>query len=448
MLYGLRDIPVLLRTPTGRAQLRLSVWLMLWPLLNPLAALYRRLVVSRTRIVAVVGSFGKTTTTATVSSVLLDRLPRTEDNFLSRLAEAIFRILPGDRHAVMEVGIARRGEMVRYRRLIRPDVVVVTAIGTDHLKWFGSMRGIRDEKVRMIHALGPGGVAVLNGDDPNVLWMRDQTRGRVITYGFGEQNDVRATDLSMADWPDGTPFTLHAAGERRRVRFHLIGRTMVYAALSAVAVALAEGLSLERILRRLERVQPIPRRMEPIRLASGAVVLRDGRKASRWTVEAALDVLADVPARRRIVVLGKIGDAGAAPTPMYRYFGRRLAEVADRAVLLCRQYDDDCAAGAIEAGLPAEAITRVGKDLFEAARVLEDELAEGDVVLIKGGPTQRLERIDLVLAGEPVRCRLVRCRGRGLCCETCDARTRGWNGSLVMGARSKINPVEPELGEA
>ena len=445
MLYRLRHIPVLLRTSTGRGQLRLSLWLALWPVLNPLAALYRRLVVPRTRVVAVVGSFGKTSTTAAVASVLLGRLPRTEENFFTRLAEAILRIRPGDRHAVMEVGISQPGDMIRYRRLIRPDVVVVTAIGLDHMVYFHSQRAIRAEKAQMVRSLAAAGVAVLNGDDPNALWMRDKTGGRVVSYGFGGHNDVRATDVSLADWPDGTAFTLHAAGTTRRVHMRLIGRPMVRAALAAVAVALAEGLSLELILRRLGQIPPIPRRMEPIRLASGAVVLRDCSKGTRETIDAALDVLADVPARRRVVVLGLVGDAGAHPERKHRTVGRRLGGVADRAVLLCQEYDDDCAAGALEAGLPAGAITRLGTNLFQAARVLEAELTEGDVALVTGWGWLRLERIDLLLAGESARCRLAYCSGRGISCQTCPARTQGWPPSLAPGARSKANPLGPEL---
>jgi len=441
-LYRLRHIPALLRTPTGRNQLRLSLWLALWPLLNPVAALYRRLVVNRTRVVAVVGSYGKTTTTAVVSSVLLGRLPRTEDNFLSRLAEGLLRIRPGDGHAVMEVGISQPGEMVRYRRLIRPDVVVVTAVGPDHIVFFPNQQAIRAEKAEMIRSLDAAGVAVLNGDDPNVMWMRDRTRGQVVTYGLGEHNDVRATDISLADWPDGTVFTLHAAGRTRRVRMRLIGQPMVRAALAAVAAGLAEGLPLDLILQRLRRVPPIPRRMEPVRLTSGAVVLRDCSKGTQEAVEAALDALAEIPAKRRIVVLGLIGDAGADPERKHRTIGRRLGRVADRAVLLCQEFDDDCAAGAIEAGLSDDAITRLGKDLFAAVRVLEAELTEGDVALVAGWGWLRLERIDLLLAGEPVRCRLAYCSGRGMSCLACPARKQGWPAPL---APSKPNPLGPML---
>jgi len=114
-------------------------------------------------------------------------------------------------------------------------------------------------------------------------------------------------------------------------------------------------------------------------------------------------------------------------------------------VLLCQQYDDDCAAGTIEAGLPAAAITRLGTNLFEAPRVLEAELTEGDVVLVTGWGWLRLERIDLLLAGEPVRCRLAYCCGRGISCQACPARTQGWPPSLAPGARSKPNPLGPEL---
>ena len=85
----------------------------------------------------------------------------------------------------------------------RPDVAVITAVGSEHHRSLGTLEVTRAEKSWMVQALPAAGVAVLNGDDPNVMWMRQKTRARVVTFGFGAACDVRADDVRL-DWPRGT----------------------------------------------------------------------------------------------------------------------------------------------------------------------------------------------------------------------------------------------------
>jgi UDP-N-acetylmuramoyl-tripeptide--D-alanyl-D-alanine ligase len=101
--------------------------------------------------------------------------------------------------------------------MIRPNVVVVTCIGSEHNRSFKTLEATRKEKSEMVAILPPTGLAVLNGDDPNVMWMRSRTSARIITYGFGKSNDVRAEDVSH-DWPRGMRFTLQTADMTRVVR--------------------------------------------------------------------------------------------------------------------------------------------------------------------------------------------------------------------------------------
>ena len=112
MYYRLRDIPALVRTPLGRMQLVSGTYgFRAWPLLSRLAIVHRRTLARKTRVVAVVGSFGKTTTARAVSvSLGREPHPRVGFNFLGFLADAVLRIRPRDRHAVIEVGIAGPGE--------------------------------------------------------------------------------------------------------------------------------------------------------------------------------------------------------------------------------------------------------------------------------------------------------------------------------------------------
>jgi UDP-N-acetylmuramyl pentapeptide synthase len=185
-------------------------------------------------------------------------------NALTSVASALLRIRRSQRRAVIEVGINLRGQMERYARMIRPDIVVATSVGGEHEIEIGAFEDIRNEKSRMVRALRPSGVAVLNGDDPNVMWMAGQTGARIVTYGFGASCDVRASDLRL-DWPHGSRVRVVAFGDEREVAVRLIGRHLIYPVLAAIAVAHVEGLDLDATLASLQSLSPTPVGCSPSR---------------------------------------------------------------------------------------------------------------------------------------------------------------------------------------
>jgi UDP-N-acetylmuramyl pentapeptide synthase len=394
---------MLLRTPLGRQQFRHGVFYQLWPLLAPIAAAHRATISHSVRIVAVVGSLGKTTTARAVIAALTgDHEPRLAENHQSFVASAVLRMQPRDRHGVVEVGVDRPGQMAAYARLLQPNVAVVTSIASEHNRSLGGLETTRAEKAEMVRALPSGGLAVLNGDDPNVRWMAEHTRGRVLTFGLSRENDVRATDLAL-DWPYGTRLTLVAGGRRHAIRVQLLGPQMAFAVLAAVAVVLGESRELEPALATLERLAPTPLRLEPVHLPNGAYLLRDEFKSTLETVHAALDVLAEIPARRRLVVIGDVSEPPGSQGPIYREIGERIARIAERAVVVGHGYQA-YAAGATRAGMPRAALLDAGSSVLRAVEALRGELQPGDVVLLKGRDTQRLDRIAHGLLGQSVRC--------------------------------------------
>lgn len=391
-----------------------------WPLLRHVAKVYRMTAARRPRIVTVVGSLGKTTAARAIATALdLPVEPKIERNAFSYVALALFRIRPWDKHAVIEVGIGRKGHMKAYATTIRPDIAVVTSIASEHHRSLGDLSITRAEKAEMVRVLAPSGLAVLNGDDQNVIWMREMTRAHVITFGFAGTNDVRATDVIL-DWPHGTRFRIHVDGETREVRTHLIGRRFVYAVLAAVAVGLSEGFSLDVILEKLEPLSPTPERLEPVRLATGAFLLRDECKSTLETIDAALDVMAEIPARRKIVVLGDVSEPPGSQGPIYRRLACRIAEIATQAVFIsanCHYYT----AGAARAGMSRDAVTKAHTSLKKALLAIPADLGEGDVLLIKGRENQRLGRIALALMGREVRCGILPCSViPSIACEQCE----------------------------
>lgn len=400
----------LLRTPLWRTEVRKVAILAVRRLFDLVGRPYRSTLARRVRVVAVVGSFGKSTTARATGAVLGC------DGSSRHPGHMVVRLKPSDRYAVMEVGIHRPGQMAAYARVVQPDVVVVTSIGSEHNPTLSSLAVTRSEKIAMVRGLRQPGLAVLNGDDPNVMWMAEQVPTAVMTFGFGSSNDVRASDVAM-DWPHGTTFVLHAAGTRREVRVRLMGKKMIYPVLGAVAVALAEGLDLDTVLPRLEALPPTPGRLEPVALASGAHLLCDQYKAPVETVEVALDVLAEIPARRRIVVLGDLeepqGDF-AEVSKLYQRLGARAAAVAHRSVFVH-----------VDTAGPRPRYGAGVNTALEAARVVAGDLREGDAILVKGAHQQRLDRVVLALTGHDVRCNLQICTA-WVSCQACPMLERGW----------------------
>jgi len=425
-----RDLPALLRTPLGRAQFKIRVYQQLLPILARSARFYRRALLRKTFLIAVVGSLGKTTTTRAIHRVLCgpDHIPFGL-NSGSSLAFAILRIRSNARYAVVEIGINGTGQMTEYAEMIRPDMAVVTSVASEHNTSFRSLEFTRTEKSEIVRSLPKSGIAVLNGDDPNVLWMATQTRASVVTFGLGEANDVRASDIVL-DWPQGTRFKLHALGEIREAQTRLIGRVMVYPVLAAVTAALVKGFSLDQILPALEDISPTPGRLEPIRLPNGAYLLRDDYKSSLETIPAALDTLSEIPVRRRMVVLGDVSESPGSPGPIYRAVGEHVAQVASKAIFIsgskknCQSY----VVGAKRGGLPASSLVKIHNDIFKVIEVLQRDLTPGDVVLMKGRSHQKLDRISLALMGKRVRCDIIVCKAGMLRCQDCPMLERGWNG--------------------
>ena len=412
------------RTPLGRRKLSRAAYRASWPLLRCVAALYRLTAAHDTRFVAVIGSLGKTTTARAVHAALQGGSEyKVGPSQWAGLAHRMLCTLPGQRHKVLEVGIDGFGQMRRFAALLRPDVAVVTSIASEHNRSFHTLTVTRAEKSAMVSALPSDGVAVLNGDDPNVMWMAGRTRARVIRYGFGAENEVRAERVRLR-WPHGSTFRLIAAGARREVQVRLIGAHMVRCVLAAVATALAEGIDVGKCLPTLERLEPTVGRMQPVLLQCGAFVVRDEYKSTLESMDAALDALAQMEARRRIVVFGSVSEPPGRSGPIYRRLGARVAGVASLAIFVggtARRY----AAGARRAGMAESRIVRAKGGLDEVVSRLRTELQEGDVALIKGRREERLERIALSLAGRVVRCRLKVCRIRGLQCDDCPMLGRG-----------------------
>lgn len=430
MRYTPSDLFHLLRTPVGRSQLEEGLQHRAWPVYSRLAAIHRRALRGHTRLVAVVGSYGKSTTARAVASTLgVDPNRVSARNSWSHVAKALLAVRQQDPYGVLEVGIDGPGQMARYARLVQPDMVVVTAIGTEHHRSLINLEQTQNEKAEMVRVLDADCLAILNGDDPNVVWMAEQTRARVLTYGFSEECDVVACQVRLR-WPEGMLFEVKAAGERFKVQTQLLGEPGIRAATAGIAAALGEGKNLQEAAVNAASLEPSPGRLQLLPLPNGAFLLRDEFKSSLETIDVALDVLADMPVQRKLIVMGEVSEPPGSQGPIYRRLGQRMAGIAFSIVVLGdhrRRY----AVGAKAGGMHPDRVINAGPDLAKAIDTVKEILQPGDVVLVKGRNTQKLERISLALLGRPVGCEIRFCDAK-LRCDACPQLESGWQGRRAV----------------
>lgn len=408
-----------LLTPTGR---KAAVWQVGYRLRAPLLLLTRlhRATLSRgSCVVMVAGTYGKTTTTRAVRAALglpVDGWSQSNANAGGLLLWPLLRDVPWRRYSALEVGIVKPGQMREYAERLQPTIAIVTCVGSEHIQSFENLEHLRSEKAEAVRSLPPKAIAILNGDDPNVVWMATQTQARILRFGFDPSCEVSARDVAL-DWPHGTRFTLCAQGQERPMRVRLVGRTMLYPILAAVAAGLAAGRGLNRIVEALEALPPTQGRVQPVSLPNGALVLRDDYKSTIDTVHAALDLLAELPAERRVVVMGSLDSPPRPQKAAYRAVGAHIARVADRVLIVGDEFDK-YRSGLRTGSLPENAICAV-RTVQEAIAVLREELRPGDVALVKGRQAQRMTRIILALSGRTVRCAVDPCRLHLQFCDDC-----------------------------
>jgi UDP-N-acetylmuramoyl-tripeptide--D-alanyl-D-alanine ligase len=403
----------------GMARFRTRTFLgaLAWPLLLPAAWLWRRTGLRGTRLIAVTGSLGKTSTTAAAAAVLGAAASPDARNFGSFLALAVLRHRPRRRPLVIEVGISRRGQMERYARLLRPDVVLLTAVTDDHGRALGGIEGVAAEKARLAHALRPGGLLVVNGDDPRCRAVADTTRARTLKVGFAADCEWRIESVRV-DFPHGTEVRLAGPDGVWELASPWIGTELARATALAAALGADSGLGYDRVRDGLAALRPIPERLEAVPLPSGAWLLCDSWRSTPETIESALSELGCLTGWRRIAVLGNLDELSeGTQTAAYLQYARRAAMVAERILYIGNGFEK-FSRGTRQSGL-APGRLQSCRDVHQAAAELAPELAPGTVVLIKGSHRQKLGRIRLLLQGVAVRCDLRSCPRTGLSCRLC-----------------------------
>ena len=389
--------------------------------------LFARLMIWRyePKIVAVAGSVGKTSTKYAIASVLRGshHIRMSPGNFnneigvpLTILSDeqeiggiffwfrvfsfAIWRIIFKGKYPdvlILEYATDRPGDMKYLLKIARPTHGVLTAFGEIpvHVEFFSSPEELAREDARAIEYLSAYGFALLNFDDQTVLDMKDRTRAKVITYGFGDGADIKISNFEHRaedGAPAGISFKLEYGGSFVPVRMNNVyGKPTAYSAAAAAGIGLIFGMNLVNIPEALSRYEAPKGRMSLLKGIKGTYILDDSYNAAPLSMHAALETLKDLEGERKIAVLGDMLEIGQYAIEAHEQIGRFakkcaniLITVGARAMFIADE--------AKKLGMPAKNVFSF--DTADEAKLkVQEVLKQGDVVLVKASRSIGLEKV-------------------------------------------------------
>jgi UDP-N-acetylmuramoyl-tripeptide--D-alanyl-D-alanine ligase len=351
-----------------------------------------------TRVIAITGSAGKTTTKETIAEFLGGRfrVVKNKGNLNNHIGLPISLMQLRDKPdvAVMELGMNHAGEIRTLVEIAEPDVRVWSNVGDAHIGFFASADAIADAKAEILERADAKTVLVANADDPRVMARVSGFPGHMITFGTSANATVRASAIEDRG-VDGTCARVSTPAGDATIETPLLGRGNLSNVLAAIAVAIDAGVPLNEITAIAARLRPADHRGAVHRLPGGVTLIDDSYNSSPTALKRALEVVArETRAARKVAVLGEMLELGDSSMPLHEECGQAAAQAGLRLLIaIGSQPARAMANAAVAAGMPSSAVTYLEKSEQAAAQVATT-LRAGDLVLVKGS---RGIRTDLVV---------------------------------------------------
>jgi len=337
------------------------------------------------KIVAVTGSYGKTSVKFLIAEVLRLRYnvlatPGSYNTPMGICRVVNNQLRPEHQVLVLEMGARFRGDIAELCDLAQPDISVVTSVGVAHLETMGPIEQIALEKSTVISRLNPDGVAVLNADDPRVEAMAQLAPGAVWRVSTGEAlaPDLLASEIRYG--PDGARFEVRdEAGHEATFQTSLLGRHNVQNILLALAVGRALGLRLRQMTHAVARLQPVAHRLA-LREENGVTIIDDAFNSNPVGAKNAVEILGQFKSGRRVIVTPGMVELGERQWVENQAFGALIAHHTDLAILVGERQTAPIQDGLKQEGFAGDRL-KIVATLFEAQDFLRTYLRPGDVVL-------------------------------------------------------------------
>lgn len=362
--------------------------------LGGIATAFRRLFEGR--VCAVTGSVGKTSTKDMIASVLSRQfvVQKTLGNFNNEIGLPMTILGLREEHTalVTEMGMRGQGEIDYLAAIARPYIGVITNIGVSHIERLGSKEAILKAKMELAEHIRPGGILVLNGDDPLLQGIESTENYTVQTFGIeNEEADFVGKNIRIDASGEYTEFELHMKAmpyEIYNVKINVPGKHNIYNALAAVCTGLGFQMNISDIIDGIGDYTPSGMRQTVSVSKSGFRIINAAYNASPDSMKAALLMLHDIPCQgKRVAVLGDMLELGEASVTYHEEVGRYVEDYEIDLLVTIGELAKYIARGA------GQTETLCCEAIEETVVKLKELLHPEDVILVKASRGMRLEQI-------------------------------------------------------
>lgn len=291
---------------------------------------------------------------------------------------------------VLEMGVGKPGDMESLISWVSPNIAVFTALAEipAHVEKFHDADELAKEKLKLAEAVKENGCLILNNDDKIISGIKGQ---KIISFGFEEGADLTASNYNIS--ADGINFKISYKGNIIPVRMsNVFGRQYVYTALAALAAGIFLDLNPVEMVEALSKFKPPPGRMNLLDGVKNSFIFDDTYNSSPVAAIAALEVLRDLPAQRKISVLGDMLELGKFTVDEHRKVGRRVKEDGVDLLFTVGPRAKFIADEARAVGFAPENIFEFANS-DEAKIPIQEKIKKGDLILVKGSQAMRMEKI-------------------------------------------------------
>ncbi len=339
-------------------------------------------------VVGITGSFGKTSTKFILGTILSEKFKvlNTPESYNTPmgLSKTINNQLTKDHEVfIAELGARNIGDIEEVSNLVRPKFGLVTSIGPTHIETFKNMDNIMKTKYELIESLPTDGIAVFNYDNEYLQKLSDKTFKEKRLYGIEniEDLDIYAEDIQVSE--KGSSFTLKdKEGNSIRCNTKLLGKHNIYNILAGVVVAKELGLTYDEIRSGIEKIEPIPHRLNIIDPGTGIIIIDDAFNSNPIGSKAALEVLSQFKEGRKIIVTPGMVELGTMEEDANREFGENIGKVCDYTILIGEKRTEPIFQGLMNVNYNKENIF-IAKDLNEATLYIQKIARPKDIVLFE-----------------------------------------------------------------
>ncbi len=349
----------------------------------------------KARVVGITGSIGKTTTKEFAASLLSKsfKVLKSEGNFNNHIGVPLTLLRLKDSHQILalEMGMSAPGEISRLTQIAPPDIAVITNIHPVHLEFFEDIEQIARAKKEILDGMKPWGTAILNGDDPLVEKISGDWKGARIGFGLSKHCDIRATNIRRMGI-QGLAFDLIYNNKKERIHFPYFHTSFLYNFLAAVGVAQAFSTPSEDLLQQIQTLKPIAMRGKIYHLENDIILIDDSYNSNPVALESSLRDLSEIPAKRKVAVLGDMLELGNQKVKYHIQAGEQVKAYNCDILVTVGPLSQYIAEGAAKSRMREDHIFSFS-DSEDTADHIEPLLKRGDLVLVKGSRGVRTDKI-------------------------------------------------------